>query len=75
MATYSLAQRDALANALANGYLRVSHEGRSVEYRSLADVERALAIVEAGLINQGLVAAPVPGPVRRLRVVTRKGLH
>jgi hypothetical protein len=74
MAVYTIAQRDALAKALGNGYLRVSHEGRSVEYRTLADVERALAIVEAGLIDQGLVPAPVAPPVRRLRIVTTKGL-
>ncbi len=75
MATYSIAQRDALAKALAAGYLRVSHEGRSVEYRSLDDIARALAVVEAGLVAQGLTTAPVPAPIRRIRVVTTKGLH
>lgn len=75
MATYTVAQRDGLAKALATGVLRVSHEGRSVEYRTLADVQRALAVVEAGLIDQGLVAAPVVPPVRRLRIVTNKGLR
>jgi hypothetical protein len=37
----------ALADAYATGTLRVSVEGRSVEYRSLPDLERALSALHA----------------------------
>ena len=47
----------ALADAYATGTLRVTFEGRTVEYRSLAEIERALA---AGYAAEN-VAARRPG--------------
>ena len=46
---YTEAQRDALREAIASGVLRVSYDGRTVEYRSLADLRAALRDVEAAL--------------------------
>jgi hypothetical protein len=37
----------ALADAYSGGTTRVSIDGRSVEYRSLADIERALTALHA----------------------------
>jgi len=46
---YTEAHRDALLEAIASGVLRVSYDGRTVEYRSLADLRSALREVEAAL--------------------------
>jgi len=37
------AQIDALESALASGELRVTHDGRTVEYRSIDDLKKAIA--------------------------------
>lgn len=47
--SYTQTQLDALRAALASGITRVSYDGRTVEYRSMADLERAIATVERGL--------------------------
>lgn len=66
---YSEAQRTALQTALANGVRRVSYDGRTVEYRDLAEIRQALQEVEAGL------AAAAGTRVRQLRTATSKGLR
>lgn len=47
--TYTLAHRDALKQAIASGVLRLSYDGRTVEYRSMAELKSALNEVEAAL--------------------------
>ncbi len=47
--TYTISQRDALKQAIASGVLRISYDGKSVEYRSLTDLKAALAEVDQGL--------------------------
>ena len=47
--TYTTAQRDALRAAIASGVLSLSYEGKTVQYRSMADLKSALAEVEQGL--------------------------
>ncbi len=47
--TYTTSQRDALRQAIASGVLRISYDGKSVEYRSLSDLKAALAEVDQGL--------------------------
>ncbi len=44
--TYTISQRDALKQAIASGVLRISYDGKSVEYRSMAELKSALAEVE-----------------------------
>lgn len=58
---YTETQRDALMAAIASGVLRVTYDGKTVEYRSmaelriaLAEVERALAIADGTTINRTL---------------------
>lgn len=64
---YTQAQRDALSEAIASGVLRVTYDGRTVEYRTLAELQAALRTVEAAL-------DPARRTVRRILVSTDKGL-
>ncbi len=47
--SYTEAQRDALRAAIASGILRVSYDGKNVEYRSMAELKSALNEVESTL--------------------------
>ena len=49
--TYTISQRDALKQAIASGVLRISYDGKSVEYRSLADLKAATEIVASALVD------------------------
>ena len=65
--SYTEEQRDALRRALASGERRVSYDGKTVEYRSVAELKEALAEVEAALTQ-------AKGKrVRQIRVNTNKG--
>lgn len=67
--TYTTAQRDALRQAIASGVLRISYEGKSVEYRSMAELKEALNEVEAGLARSSGKAQ-----TRRIRIYSSKDL-
>ena len=71
MATVSELQlrRDALAAARSSGVARVSYDGKSVDYRSLAEIDRA---IEA--LDREIAAAEGRRVIRHLRVTTVKGL-
>jgi len=56
------AQRDALWKAKVSGALRVSYDGKTIEYRSLADIDRAIAAVDEEI--QALSGTPVARVVR-----------
>ena len=56
---------DSLQRALVSGELRVSFQGRTVEYRSVAEIQRALAAA-----RRELEAGRRP---RDVRAYTRKG--
>ncbi|MFH1157613.1 MAG: hypothetical protein V1721_01820 [Pseudomonadota bacterium] len=47
--TYTTAHRDALKQAIASGVLRLSYDGKTVEYRSMTELKAALNEVEAAL--------------------------
>lgn len=47
--SYTIAQRDALRQAIASGVLRLSYDGKNVEYRSMAELKAALNEVETAL--------------------------
>lgn len=47
--SYTQTQLEALQAALASGTLRVSYDGKTVEYRSVDELIRAIAVVEAGV--------------------------
>ena len=62
-------RREALLASRASGVARVSYDGRTVEYRSLAEIDRA---IEA--LDREIAAAEGRPIVRQLRVTTAKGL-
>lgn len=63
---YTAAQLAALETAFASGTLRVSYDGKSIEYRSMADLERAIAVVRAALY-------PASVPARSSVAIFSKG--
>ena len=63
------ARREALTAQRTSGLARVSYDGKTVEYRSLAEIDRA---IEA--LDREIAAAEGRRIVRQLRVTTTKGL-
>ena len=47
--TYTTTQRDTLKQAIASGVLRISYDGKTVEYRSMTELKAALNEVETAL--------------------------
>lgn len=65
--TYTSTQLDALKRALATGERRVSFGDKSVEYRSVEELQAAIRTVEAEIArNQGVPRA------HQIRITTRK---
>jgi hypothetical protein len=62
-------RREALGAARSSGVARVSYDGRTVEYRSLAEIDRAIEQLDREIA--ALEGRPM---VRHLRVTTSKGL-
>ncbi len=67
--TYSTQQRDALRQAIASGVLRLTYDGKTVEYRSMQELKNALAEVENGLAKDSGKSS-----TRRIRIFADKGL-
>ena len=67
--TYTTAQRDALKQAIASGVLRLSYDGKTVEYRSMAELKAALTEVEQGLAKDN--GQPV---TRQIKIYADKDL-
>lgn len=67
--TYTIAQRDALKKAIASGVLRLSYDGKNIEYRSMADLKSALNEVEAALTRDS--GKP---QTRRVKIYAEKDL-
>ena len=63
------ARRETLSASRSSGVARVSYDGRSVEYRSLAEIDRA---IEA--LDREIAAAEGRSIVRQVRVTATKGL-
>ena len=63
------ARRDALTAQRSSGVARVSYDGKTVEYRSLAEIDRA---IEA--LDRDIAAAEGRRIIRHVRVTTAKGL-
>ena len=51
MATADQIAANRLEGLRANGYARVGYEGHTVEYRSLAEIDRAIASLRASLVT------------------------
>lgn len=65
---YTSAQLDALKRALATGERRVTFGDKTVEYRSVDELQLAIRTVEADLTRQA--GAPTK---RQIRLTTSKG--
>ena len=63
------ARRDALSAQRSSGVARVSYDGKTVDYRSVAEIDRAIEALDREI-------ASVEGRriVRQVRVTTSKGL-
>lgn len=62
-------RREALLASRSSGVARVSYDGRTVDYRSMAEIDRA---IEA--LDREIAAAEGRPIVRKVRVTTTKGL-
>lgn len=63
------ARRDALEKCMAAGTQTVEYDGKRVTYRSMAEMETAMARV-----NRAIAATSGRGRVHTIRVSTSKGL-
>ena len=63
------ARRDALSAQRASGVARVSYDGKTVDYRSVAEIDRA---IEA--LDREITTAEGRRIVRQVRVATANGL-
>ena len=66
--SYTTNQLDALKRALATGERRVSFGDKTVEYRSVEELQEAIRTVEAELARRAGTPAK-----RQIRVTTAKG--
>ena len=71
MATISdlRSRREALTTQRASGVARVSYDGKTVDYRSIAEIDRA---IEA--LDREIAAAEGRRMIRHVRVTSTKGL-
>ena len=60
--TWTQSELDALEKAYASGTLRVSYDGRAVEYGSEADLIRRIRVIERGIA----ATSGKPRPARSL---------
>lgn len=66
--SYTTTQLDALKRALATGERRVSFGDKTVEYRSVEELQAAIRTVEAEIARNAGAS-----PKRQIRVTTAKG--
>jgi hypothetical protein len=71
--TYTEAQLQLLRDALARGEKRVSFGDKTVEYRTVDELQAAIAAVEAAMHKDAVATGLVPRAPRQIRVTTRKG--
>ena len=62
-------RREALAASRSSGVARVSYDGKTVDYRSLAEIDRAIEV-----LDREIAAAEGRKIIRQVRVITTKGL-
>lgn len=63
------ARREALLASRSSGVARVSYDGKTVEYRSLAEIDRAIE-----QLDRDIAVAEGRRTIRHLRVTADKGL-
>lgn len=62
-------RRDALSAQRSSGVARVSYDGKTVDYRSIAEIDRAIEV-----LDREIAAAEGRKIIRQVRVITSKGL-
>jgi hypothetical protein len=63
------ARREVLAAQRSSGVARVSYDGKTVDYRSLAEIDRAIEVIDREIaMTEGRKI------IRLVRVTTTKGL-
>ena len=62
-------RREALTSQRTSGVARVSYDGKTVDYRSVAEIDRAIET-----LDREIAAAEGRRIVRQVRVTTAKGL-
>ena len=70
---YTQADLEALQAALAKGEKRVSFGDKTVEYRSVEELQAAIRAVKRDLFEQAVATGLWPGAPRQIRVTTAKG--
>jgi hypothetical protein len=63
------ARRDALSAQRSSGVARVSYDGKTIDYRSVAEIDRAIEALE-----REIATSEGRRIVRQVRVTTSKGL-
>jgi hypothetical protein len=62
-------RREALSAQRSTGVARVSYDGKTVDYRSLVEIDRAIEV-----LDREIAAAEGRKIIRQVRVITTKGL-
>lgn len=70
---HTQAQLDALQAALAKGERRVTFADKTVEYRSVEELQAAITAVRRDLFEQAAATGLWPGAPRQIRINTHKG--
>ncbi|MFN3629066.1 MAG: phage head-tail joining protein [Casimicrobiaceae bacterium] len=70
---YTEADLEALQAALAKGERRVSFGDKTVEYRSIEQLQAAIRAVKRDLHEQAVATGLWPGAPRQIRITTTKG--
>ena len=63
------ARRETLSAQRSSGVARVSYDGKTVDYRSIAEIDRAIEV-----LDREIAAAEGRKIIRQVRVITSKGL-
>lgn len=71
--TYTEAQLQGLRDALAKGEKRVSFGDKTIEYRTVEELQAAIAAVEAALHRDAVATGLVARAPRQIRLNTGKG--
>jgi len=62
-------RRETLSTQRSSGVARVSYDGKTVDYRSLAEIDRAIEV-----LDREIAVAEGRKIIRQVRVITTKGL-
>jgi len=62
-------RRETLATQRSSGVARVSYDGKTVDYRSIVEIDRAIEV-----LDREIATAEGRKIIRQVRVITTKGL-